>query len=362
MYLTSKAWVVLIALLVIVGAVVVFIFRPWEIALTSLVDVYDDYETISAVSVQEDDENPLQEVRGNTVGNNVNGGIAAKYGDWIFYISTTLWGEPEPRFEPKLTKVKNDGSERQVILSEDIFGINVVDGWLIFGIFSGASTGIHRMRIDGTEREHLSIYVPSSINVVDGWIFYSNGNYNWNIYKMRIDGSEHQRINTDNSASFSVSNGWIYYVNMDENQSIYKIRIDGTERRRINDDISSRPNIIEGWIFYTNFSNNGFIYKIRADGTDRQMVIDDMGSNINVSNGWIYYSNIGEGGLLYKIRIDGTEQQRIAEIPVRNITIIDTWIYVFYGNVYEAHLPHGVALRIAKSGNYYEILDNIGGQ
>jgi hypothetical protein len=85
-------------------------------------------------------------VRGNSVGNIVNHGIAAKQGDWIYYCNKN------DHF--KIYKNKTDGRGREKINDDDAWYINVVGDWIYYFTLDDGEK-IYKVKIDGSERQQV---------------------------------------------------------------------------------------------------------------------------------------------------------------------------------------------------------------
>jgi len=258
----------------------------------------------------------LNESRGNTVGNIVNSGIAAKNDGWIYYINNVGCIFKYHPISVKRMQINYDRSSN----------INVIDDWIYYANINDYDK-IYKIRTDGTERTKINNDSASYINVVGDWIYYRN-NDDFKLYKVRTDGTESTRLNDESSAFINVVGNWIYYTSGE----IYKIRRDGSERTQINNEDSIYINVVGDWIYYVtnNDSQSGKIYKIRKDGTELTMVTDDdQVSMINVVEDWIYYTS---GEKLHKIRTDGTEKKQLSDDISKNINVVGRWIYYFNSN------------------------------
>jgi len=117
--------------------------------------------------------------RGNSPGNIINAGLAAKQGDWIYYRSNDDY---------RIYKIKTDGSGRTKLNDDESY----------------------------------------NLNVVGEWIYYSNGGDGNRIYKIKTDGSGRTKVNNDSSLNLNVVGEWIYYANQGDGGRIYKIKTDGS--------------------------------------------------------------------------------------------------------------------------------------
>lgn len=304
--------------------------------------VHGDYLIFGHVELDLKDE-----LRGNSVGNIMNHGIAAIQDEWIYYVNDfhgnriykikidgsdrTQVNDESSRYinvigdwiyysnPSKVFKIRKDGSERTQI-TYDIPSpqhISVVGDWIYYRINPGSK--IHRIRTDGSDLTKLDDLDSDYLNVVDGWIYYlgrsgSFGSYTgYGIYGLRSDGSEQVLISKDHPWHINVVDDWIYYCNWDDNHRVYKIHISGIGRTKVNDDNTSAINVVGNTLYYSIFSNspNKGIYKMSVDGGNPTKVINDSVWHFCVVGDWIYYYNHDDDKKIYRARTDGSERQPI---------------------------------------------------
>ena len=256
----------------------------------------------------------FDEVRGNTVGNIVNSGIAAKNDGSYYYINNVGCIFKFNPFSQKRVQINYDRSSN----------LNVIGDWIYYSNNNNYGK-IYKIRTDGTERTKITDDSASYISVVGDWIYYRNNDDDFKLYKVRTDGSERTRLNDESSSFINVVDGWIYYASGE----IYKIRTDGTERTQINSVDSIFINVLDDWIYYVrnNHFLRGEIYKIRKNGTDLKIIVDDnQASRINVVDDWIYYTSKGK---LHKVSIDGTEKKQLSDDISENINVVGHWIHYY---------------------------------
>jgi hypothetical protein len=266
------------------------------------------------------------ELRGNTIGNNINQGLVASLGDWLYFSDhSNDWG--------KIYKINLDGSGKEKLNDNISQNLNVVDDWIYFSNYDDGNK-IYRVHIDGNVSEKINNDDSWWLSVVGDWVYYTNRDDNWKIYKVRSDGSGRTKLNDDVSNNINITGDWVYYLNFTDdnaNGKVYKVRTDGRDRTRVNEDHSYYINVIEGWVYYSNYDDGSKIYKIRTDGSEREKLNEDRSGNMNVVEDWIFYLNIDDYFKIYKIRTDGSERTMINEDQSRCINIVEDWIY--YQNV-----------------------------
>ncbi len=265
------------------------------------------------------------QTRGNTVGNIVNEGIAAKCGEWIYYSNLADGG--------RLYKVKEDDTGREKLNDDDSKYINVVDEWIYYQNKTDGDK-LYKIKTDGTGRSVLVDDICGSINVVGGWVYYTAGDVRQH-QRIRPDGTGREVVNDDCSYELNVVAGHFYYGNLLDGQKLYSMRIDGVNKTALSNEPAYWINADEGWVYYVNTQGEKWnIYKVRTNGEEETKLNDDHSMNVNVDNGWIYYINCSDNDKLYRIKLDGSEKTKVCDDTITQMNIIGEWIYYSSGPDY----------------------------
>lgn len=273
-------------------------------------------------ATEEKKDVPISQSEQTFQGNNiVNGGLAARQGDWIYYTSND---------NGALYKMRTDGSGLVRLTNDDSVNINVAGDWIYYRNQSCARS-IYKIRTDGSGRVGLNNDKSIYINVAGDWIYYCNQSDNDKIYKMRTDGSERVCLNTDESDYLIVAGDWIYYRNWSD-KKLYKMHTDGSERVCLTNGKSKYMNVVGDWIYYTDGNEKNKLSKMRTDGSGRVRLTNDWAEFINVAGDWIYYSNVGDDWKLYKMRTDGSGQVCLNNQNSNSINVAGDWIYYQVGS------------------------------
>ncbi|SHH14536.1 Copper amine oxidase N-terminal domain-containing protein [Thermosyntropha lipolytica DSM 11003] len=307
----------------------------WDQAsLTVYIGKIPDFKEITSGDVQ-------AEEKGNTSGNIINYGLAAREGDWIYYGS----------FEGIKRMKANDPQSSQVII-EGLFMmsyINVINNCIYY-----TGDGIYKANADGTGITKLSSDNAGNLMVAGDWVYYINQE-DGKIYKMKTDGSSKIKLTDEECVGFAVDNGWIYYLVRPDTEDyieggfLYKVRVDGTQRQRLNTgDICKEINVADGWIYYINASDDK-IYRIGIDGKNKAKFLDIPCMSINISGSTLYYSTgVRNAYVTYqwekmkigRINLDKTGNKIIAFMGeedgdlLYNLNVAGDWIYymqAFFG-------------------------------
>lgn len=262
--------------------------------------------------------------RGNTPGNITSGGLAAAYGNWIYY-----------RNKGVLYKMKKDGTGTVKISDDECQNINLIGGWIYYNRITTndkkefVEDGLWRMKIDGTSKAKLGDI--TNINIIGDKIYGirerkeeksiiggESKHYPLSLCIMTIDGKQKiEKKDFFNSSLCGVDNmvvidNWIYFTGSYEQtivSELYKKKIDGTGEVLLADDVREEGDFfIEGdWIYYNDYTSDDYCYKIKTDGNEK-IKLQNVKSILNAADGWIYY---GDSNALYKVKIDGTELTRL---------------------------------------------------
>lgn len=288
---------------------------------------------------------------GNTNANLNNGGTVATQGNWVYYANTY--------YDYGLYKMRNDGSEKQLLSADTATAINVVGEWVYYTNENSSNGGIYKVRLDGTRKTKINSNISYWLYVADDWIYYCDSVFGGQLYKVRTDGTDNTKICSDECSYINISGDWIYYLSEGK---AYKMRTDGSSRRLLHNEFEGNSLILSGNVLYMDSSYSYYTYKINTDGTgfvrykeDRKqktmhhpldgwlyfvehdftteptktaiyktkfdntqktkvLDINYMGNVnrcLNISKGWIYFFNEDDNGYLYRVKTDGTKLQKV---------------------------------------------------
>ena len=284
---------------------------------------------------------------GNTT-NNMNNSMATRQGEWVYFSAPIWYGGTTGEFlSYPIIKMREDGSEWQVVTVGRSSHINVVGDWIYYiendfdennSIFSH----LCKIRTDGADKQIIA-EDASELIISDEYIYYTTylgWFYEWEtkeLYKMALDGSDKTLVSNDADSIVAVSDGWIYYtvgakpcMGSDSIIEIYRVRTDGSDQQLIADDLGRFATLHGDWIYYGSGNwNCGKIVRVKSDGSEREIILNSTGyANMTTDGEWVYYDNLF--GQLRKVRVDGTGDQRLAKCASETsspINLIGDWIY-----------------------------------
>ncbi|MFL0195399.1 cell wall-binding repeat-containing protein [Clostridium sp. WILCCON 0269] len=269
----------------------------------------------------------LMYAEGNTNGNLILGGIAAKQGEWAYY--TDGYG--------RLFKSKEDGSLVTKLLDSQEYhidsNINVVGDW----VYCNLNNSIYKIKTDGSSKSKVAD--GSILTVKDNTIYFGQKSDKDDLIylcKANTDGLEKTTLTTLNEkSSINIVGDWVYYIDNSDNNEIYKMKLDGSSKMKVRDEAVTQIIVDKDYIYYSTLSG---IYRINTDNSDPVCIVNsyDIDGSFNIADNWIYYP-LKDGGL-YKVETDGTSNVKIADANtldlgytgMRNIlspTIIGDWVY-----------------------------------
>lgn len=279
--------------------------------------------------------------RGNYIVNNKGRAIAAKEGEWIYYIKPVNPNSIQYTYAGKIYKIKEDGTGETLVCSDLASSINVKDGWIYYIRVTNGPDSIYKIRTDGTGKTQLKTDIKANqdiLQIVGDWIYYKEEYAGRSIMRMKLDGSNRQSLIPnieDLIQSFTVVGDWIYYTKYDLTKDDYytsfpyKMKTDGSMKSRIDDMPSDIPAIeIIGFRDYIYYSDR--IYK--NDGTEKAISRLNV---VNIDGEWIYYLVVDNASYmdykekLYRVRMDGTGNTLLYESKyIRHVNFAGDWIFI----------------------------------
>jgi len=259
----------------------------------------------------------------NAQSNLMNLGYAAFDNGWIYYTTND-----------KLYKMKQDGSNNQLLSETGGYFINVVNEWIYY---ETSKNGLSKVRTDGTDYSVISFIKDAARTGMDigdyyvnsKWIYYKRWKNNESsLVRVALDGTNEQIILSDSIYRVSVVGDYIYYSN---EKGLYKIDLNGLKKEIVVDVPSMHFVVDDNWIYYSQGDYENFtLKKIMIDGTNDTNLNLLQIQSFNVIGEWLYYSSQREGESgLYRIKTNGTEWKKISNSDCFNINIVGDWIFYY---------------------------------
>jgi hypothetical protein len=325
-----------------------------------------------------------------------DGGLAAKQGEWIYYLNgdnfTRHEGERFSEYSGALCRMKEDGSEMEIVLNKDVSVFNIYNGRIYVCVYEGGSI-IASLKVDGTDyKVHKNIddiYFGGCYGFLDGYIYYtqdyklyrldSNGANNTRItdfkvynlflsgkyvyFTREIDGSignVYKLINGQNNYT-EVTNSPAYVLDVKGDTAYYYMLQNGTVYEYDGVSGSARSVIYGGYTDYL-FTDEGYyvsytlendsaeegIFFIPFGGGEKKKISDNAASLMVKHGDYVYYVNVMSLNQLFCVKADGTDEKCIAEEFVFSYTaldITDGYLYFLsdsdYDMIYRASLSNG---------------------
>ncbi|WP_456277595.1 S-layer homology domain-containing protein [Bacillus sp. AK128] len=231
-------------------------------------------------------------------------------GEWIYYLEDTeLTSETlddyDSTYRGKLYRVKKDGSDRQLVLDEQLTAFTIIDSKIYFskfgnlledGEFDYSEKVIARMNLNGSNKEILySNIFAESMSFFDGYIYfaaYDFQNYELNLNRFNIESLTTPELLTTESygVDFKVFSNGIYFLNSD--YEIMYMAHNGTQLAKT--DLPNLPiTYMNNYLYYDDSGANYEVnlYKQQGNGSGEGEIIS--------THGYVHPLGIVENSLLY---------------------------------------------------------------
>ncbi|MBP1970828.1 hypothetical protein J2Z83_002964 [Virgibacillus natechei] len=263
----------------------------------------------------------MDEELGNSSANLMYDGHWATDDEWI-YFSNRGKG---------LHKQKEDGSEREQLLENDVSHINVIGDWLFF-IDRMEDSKAYRMKTDGSEREQITETYTENLIVVDDWIYFIPVTYEPDaekaVYRMRTDLTDREQL-LDNAFQFTVSQGYlIFQTEYPGNISYLDLNLGDTEAEPVMfGGVHARFFFVsDGWLYYES-ADDDYIYRFSLDNGQTEQLTETASYGFNADDNLIFYRNVEDDSSLYRYNVDTGENDKLDDGEVSIMYIIDEYLY-----------------------------------
>lgn len=284
------------------------------------------------------------------IGNLQNWGHFASDGVWNYHI-----------LQNNILIRENAITKKQEKLADHIISdLQPYKEWIYcVGLDKGISK-IIRIRNDGTEREVVLDTPVQSFQLVNDWLYYSHHDNSTVLFRTDINGSETMKVLQDGDFSpknWFVQNGFVYYQNL-LTRTIHRARIDGSDSVQLISsqavsDLSVENRFVQstgaayrlklidsGFLYYvpeaymeedSNYRSAG-VYRIPVTGGKPELIADKAPVSINMDNDWLYMAVQGQGkSQLLKYKKDGSQVLTINEYKENDMP---GSIYVYNSDIY----------------------------
>lgn len=212
--------------------------------------------------------------------------------------------------------IKIDGTDKRKYPA----GYPETDGWVYTFSESLADPRVYKMRPDGSEKTLVIDEQVHSFKVKDGWIYYKLAySDDKGLFRIKTDGTENEKLCNDNIENITnaVFDGdYIYYIRTtdDKNKEICSIKTDGSDCKKLSDkEAKNIVHVGDKIYFIVNdrkpsdsivFIDPWPIYSVEKGGTDEQYICSGYFSGFEILNDTVWVIDTGiiyltEGGNTY---------------------------------------------------------------
>ena len=244
------------------------------------------------------------------------------YNNYLYFIvqSSSSYSKDGATFDNKIYKMKNDGTELEVINDNEFHNncetIYVIDNSIYY---IGLDSKLYKMNLDGKNRkkvseETFSTQKPANKYVVtDKYIIYNVDNPKTSVKAhttkiMRIDGKEAEDVIPDEYLSYlDMDSTYIYFT--DSENKLCKTKIKSKKKEEV---YSLRKvyhlNVCDNYAYFYSFTDNGEValYRLNLNspekGAQAIKILNNTAPCLNIVGDKIYYTDRDlEGGFAIKL-------------------------------------------------------------
>ena len=243
-----------------------------------------------------------------------------KSGKYLYYLDKTAGNN-------NIVRINANGQDKEIIEHDvDTAKVTVIDNW----IYYFKESKLYKVKTNGQDKQILLSESIQNYEIEGKWIYYSYvNNRKYIIAKITTNGEDRTIIDNDSARQFFVNKNNIYYIYENQNEEktqdgyeLYKIESNGKNKQKIanldgNIQLES-INFSKNKIYYTKSDENGnlAIYSISLKGENETKITDikNTYTKMNIQNNCIYYIDENENGdsEMFKIEADGKGKKALS--------------------------------------------------
>lgn len=113
-------------------------------------------------------------------------------GDWVYFMDAKP-NDAEDDLIYHIYKTKKDGSGKaDMVVEDEVLNYNVYGGWIYY-LSDEEEPKLYKIKTDGTEKTYLNAGGTVLINIAEDWIYYLSQS-DGRLYRVKIDGTENQIV------------------------------------------------------------------------------------------------------------------------------------------------------------------------
>lgn len=304
-----------------------------------------------------------------------NGGLALQQGEWIYYLNgdnfTRQQGERYSRYAGALCRMKEDTSEKSVVVDKDVCIFDYYDGRFYLLVYEEDKCVSASVSVDGTDYKKYKavddIFYGGCYGFLNGYIYYTK---DFKLYRMDKDGKNSEKLTDFPIYNLRAEDDYLFFtkdINGDIG-SIYKLKNGETDFIEITKEPAYVLDIIGDNAYYYMLSNKtvycydaingtaqsiiyggytdycfspendfniisytiesdidtvGGIFTLKSTGGPKTEISKNSGKNLTYHNGYVYYINVDQLNQLYRVKIDGTDEKLVSEEFIYDFISLD---------------------------------------
>ncbi len=304
-----------------------------------------------------------------------NGGLALQQDEWIYYLNgdnfTRQEGERYSRYAGALCRMKEDTSEKSVVVDKDVCIFDYFSGRFYLLVYENNQCVSASVKVDGTDYIEYKtiddIFFGGCYSFLNGYVYYTK---DFKLYHMDKDGKNAKKITDFPVYNLRAQGDYVFFtkdINGDIG-SIYKLKNGETDFVEITKEPAYVLDIIGDKAYYYILSNKtvycydiingksqsiiyggytdylfspqndfnvisytiesdddavGGIFTLKSEGGAKTEISKNSGKCLTYHNGYVYYVNVDQLNQLYRVKLDGTNEKLVSEEFVYDYTSLD---------------------------------------
>ncbi len=139
---------------------------------------------------------------------------------WIYFVSNK---------DNNLYRTNEQGSVLEKIIDSPICCPSLDDEWIYF-VDNSEGSMLSKVRANGSDKQVITDHRVSHVNAIGGWVYYASVDEGFSLNRVRNDGAEKTTLIRGPVKDFNIVGKLIIYSNQADNDQIYKSDLEGNNQ------------------------------------------------------------------------------------------------------------------------------------
>jgi len=302
--------------------------------------ISDESEDVTEIAEEPEEIHEDTDIRGNTIGNLANLGLACEIEDDIIFFSPYIY-----------TTGVFDGQKTDVVCPTALYDINVWNGNIYALCTNSEKDEILIIRQDFKTQECIILFRGNfdNLSLVNGVLYYYDAS-NQKYLSYNPDTNEETEVFTGEIKNPCVYKNKVYYSDSGDGDKLYSYNMEDRTTQRLSEEKSCSHIVYKDVVYYSAYADSAYsLDMVDIDGNNHEVIDTVKVESMNIVDDTLrYYAKSGKGFRSYNIKsgqrasvnledatidyflqCEGEDFQSVKVSKITNIQFVDKYMYYY---------------------------------